>query len=140
MASSSSDAAANCENAATGSDGIESESQLPAVAETVSARSEQHEIQIRTLEVAENRDRLEHDYAVRKLENEDRQDRRAYRLLIAGFVVVALLIFVLLYMTFFGNQTQSVVALRILAICGQAIGGGGFIFAVAYAINRLVRR
>ena len=140
MTSSPSDAEANRENAATSSDGVESEFQLPAVADPVGTRSERHEIQIRTLEVAENRDRLEHDYAVRKLENEDRQDRRAYRLLIAGIAVMVLLLFVLLYMTFFGNQTQSAIALRILAIGGQAVGGGGFIFAVAYAINRLIRR
>ena len=31
-------------------------------------------------------------------------------------------------------------ALDVLRVVGIALGGGGFIFAVAFAINRLIRR
>ena len=52
---------------------------------------------------------------------------------------VALLALVLIT-ALFGNERQSQIALDVLRVVGIALGGGGFIFAVAFAISRLIRR
>jgi hypothetical protein len=43
-------------------------------------------------------------------------------------------------MAFFGNENQSKIALNMLTIGGQALGGAGFVFLLAFGINRLIRR
>ena len=76
--------------------------------------------------------------------NDQAEHRRYSRLALVGLIVpsgvfLALLVLVLL-MAFFGDPRQSELALRILTIGGQAVGGGGFLFLVAFAINRLTRQ
>jgi hypothetical protein len=60
-------------------------------------------------------------------------------LFIVGGGFLALLTLVLL-MAFFGNENQSKIALNMLTIGGQALGGAGFVFLLAFGINRLIRR
>ena len=60
-------------------------------------------------------------------------------LMAAGGVLLALFALVLV-MAFFGDARQSDLALRMLTVGGQALGGGGFVLLVAFGINRLVRR
>ena len=75
---------------------------------------------------------------------DDTEYRRNSRLTLVGLVALsgvflALLMLVLL-MAFFGDSRQSALALDILTIGVQAVGGGGFLFLVAFAINRLIRQ
>lgn len=60
-------------------------------------------------------------------------------LLLLSGVFMALFALVLL-MAFFGDPRQSALALRILTVGGQAVGGGGFLLLVAVAYKRLFER
>ncbi|MDE2786553.1 MAG: hypothetical protein OXL37_07810 [Chloroflexota bacterium] len=60
-------------------------------------------------------------------------------LVVVGGVLLALLALVLV-MAFFGDARQSDLALSMLTVGGQALGGGGFVLLVAFGINRLIRR
>ena len=72
---------------------------------------------------------------------EHRGDYKLVLIALASLAVVFVTwLTLVLVMAFFGDERQSALALRILTIGGQAIGGGGFMLMVAYAAKRLFER
>ena len=103
----------------------------------------QREVALRTLEATQEVERLQHDLSIKRIEAEDEQDKRRHvRVVIAiclGIGFPMALLALVLVTALFGSERQSQIALDVLKIAGIAIGGGGFIFGAAYAINRLIR-
>ncbi len=123
----------------------ELEAQLPSVAAAmVAAQREMQQVAFRTLEVEENRDKLQHDYAVRQLETSDAQNLRSHQLarlvlLVFGGSFV-ILVFFLFYMAFFGSPAQAGIAMKILGdgakVLGGALGGVGVLYLITGAMRR----
>ena len=105
--------------------------------------ADQREIALRSFEVAEKAEQLEHELSLKRVEAENEQDKRRHVQVVISICLgvgapMALLALVLVT-ALFGNERQSQIALDVLRVVGIALGGGGFIFGVAYAINRLIR-
>ena len=103
----------------------------------------QREIALRSLEVAEKAEQLQHELSLRQVEAENERDKRRHlRVVIAiclGAGAPVGLLALVLITALFGSERQSQIALDVLRVLGIALGGGGFIFGVAYAINRLIK-
>ena len=77
-------------------------------------------------------------------ENPTAEYRGDYKPALIGLASLAVVfvawLTLVLVMAFFGDERQSALALRILTIGGQALGGGGFVLMVAYAAKRMLDR
>ena len=104
----------------------------------------QREVALRSFEVAEKAEQLQHELSLRQVEAENERDRRRHRLAVYVIILLAgvplALLTLVVVMAFFGNERQSQIALNLLGIVGTALGGAGVVFLVAFAINRLVSR
>ncbi len=109
----------------------------------IALQREEQAIVLRGLEFADSADRRQNETTVKGIEAETERDRRRYRLVIYALLLLAgvplALLTLAVAMAFFGDERQSQIALDVLRVVGIALGGGGFIFGVAYAINRLIR-
>lgn len=103
----------------------------------------QREIALRSFEVAEKAEQLEHELSLKRVEAENEQDKRRHvQVIIAiclGVGAPVGLLALILITAIFGSERQSQIALDVLRVVGIALGGGGFIFGVAYAISRLMK-
>ena len=112
--------------------------------ERIAVQREQQTVVLRGLEISDNADRRQNETVVRGIEAENEQDKRRHiQVVIAiclGVGVPMALLTLVLVMAIFGSERQSQIALDILRVAGIALGGGGFIFAVGFAISRLIRR
>ena len=112
--------------------------------ERLAVEREEQAVMLRSWEVADNADRRQNETLVKRIEAETEKDKRRHRLLV-GILLTAvsipsIFLLLLLAAAFFGNPSQSGIALRILSIAGTGIGGAGFIFLVGFAVNRLIAR
>ena len=98
------------------------------------------EMQREYLSAQKNRDNLQHEEQLKRLENTDSQNRRLHQLRLLGISLIGLLLAFVLVMAFFGNERQSAVALQILSIGGLALSGAGGIFLIWFVGSRLRRR
>ena len=92
------------------------------------------------LDVQSNRDRLQHEEEVKRLENEDIQNKRLHLSTRLGIGTIGFLLTFVLIMAFFGDERQSAVALQVLNISGLAMGGAGGMFLAWVVGSRLIRR
>ena len=112
--------------------------------ERLAIQREQQAVALRSWEIADNVDRRQNETLVKSIDAETEKDKRRHGLLVGvllmavGIPVIFLLL--LLLAAFFGNPSQSGIALRILSIAGTGFGGAGVIFLVGFAINRLIAR
>ena len=111
--------------------------------ERLALQREQQSLTLRGWEIADNGDRRNNETAVKRIESENEQDKRRHVQVVIAICLgvgapVALLALVLIT-ALFGSERQSQIALDVLRVVGIALGGGGFIFAVAFAISRLIR-
>lgn len=112
--------------------------------ERLALQREQQSLTLRGWEIADNGDRRNNETAVKRIESENEQDKRRHvQVVIAiclGVGAPVVLLTLVLITALFGSERQSQIALDVLRVVGIALGGGGFIFGAAYAINRLIRR
>lgn len=108
--------------------------------------SVQHEVAMRTLEVAENADQLQYDISLKQIESTDNQHRRRYglgRLIVIILGVLALVFLAMIVgvvsIAFFGDEAQSQTAIVMLSYVFAAVGGGGILFLIGFLINSLAR-
>ena len=106
----------------------------------------QREIALRSLEVAENAARLEHDLSIRRIEATDAQHRRRYGLGRLGIIFASIAFLLLLLpvafvvaVAIYGNPMQSQTALTLLGYGFAAIGGGGILFLIMYVVNAFIK-
>ena len=83
--------------------------------------------------------RRQHDFQIRRLENEEHSSRRRHQLtrqiVYWGGASVLLVLALLLAMLFFGDEGQIESALAFLKVLGIALGGGG----VLHLLHRVLR-
>lgn len=104
------------------------------------------EVALRGVEASEKAEQIQYELALKQIESEDERHKRRYglgRLLIIAigilFLVLLILVGLVIAMAFFGDDKQSATALTMLRYGFAAIGGGGIVLLVAYAINSLTR-
>ena len=111
--------------------------------ERLALQREQQSVALRSWEVMDNADRRQNETAVRGIEAENEQDKRRHvQVIIAvclGIGAPVALLALVLVTALFGGERQSQIALDVLRVVGIALGGGGFVFLVAFGINRLMR-
>ena len=111
--------------------------------ERLAIQREQQVVAMRSWEVTDNADRRQNETIVRGIEADTEKDKRRYRLSVSALLLVVgipgVFLVLVLAMAFFGNPTQSAIALRILSIVGTGIGGGGVLFLIGFVINRLLK-
>lgn len=106
--------------------------------------ADQREIALRSIEAVESAEQRQHDLSLKQFEYADLQHQRRYglgRLLLAisGVAVLVLLALggLVMAMAFFGNVMQSQTAITMLGYAFAAIGGGGILFFIRYAVKSL---
>ena len=109
----------------------------------VGVQEDRNRIAMRALEVSDSADQRQYNFHLESLAAEERQKEKSRSLarlviMIGGGSVLALAALVI-GMTFFGDETQSRIALAMVKEVAKALGGAGFIFLVAAAIKRLMQ-
>ena len=107
--------------------------QYELAAELIELQRERHELARRYLEI-------DYDLSSKEIEIEDEQNKRSYRLvrlIVGGFAAV---LFLLVYMVFYGSEAQSDNAMKILSEGAKALGGAGFVFLIYSGLKRLINR
>lgn len=106
----------------------------------------QREIAQRSIAAAEAGEQRQFELSLKQFEYADIQHQRRYGLgrlllLFAGIAVLILLALIglVVAMAFFGSATQSQTAITMLGYGFAAIGGGGILFLIIYAVNSLTR-
>lgn len=109
----------------------------------VGIQEERSKLASRTLEVTEESDRRQHEYHLKRLAAEERQEEKSHsltRLLVigggGGFLLFAALV---LCMAFFGDETQSRIAMRIMEEFAKALSGAGALILIMAIMRRLGR-
>ncbi len=116
----------------------------------VGIQEERSKLASRTLEVTEESDRRQHEYHLKRLAAEERQEEKSHslkekshsltRLLVigggGGFLLFAALV---LCMAFFGDETQSRIAMRIMEEFAKALSGAGALLVIMAIMRRLGR-
>ena len=109
----------------------------------VGIQEERGKLASRTLEVTEESDRRQHEYHLKRLAAEERQEEKSHsltRLLVigggGGFLLFAALV---LCMAFFGDETQSRIAMRIMEEFAKALSGAGALILIMAIVRRLGR-
>lgn len=104
----------------------------------------QYDLECKRLETDESKDARQHDLECKRLEADERKDQRTHSLArnVILSVVLTFIIAVafLLHMAFFGDNTQSATAFKILAEIFKVLGGGGLLFLLIMGFQRLLRR
>ena len=101
---------------------------------------ERNELARSYLELSQQETQLDYDLAVKELEIEDEQNKRAHRLmwLIGGGF--ALVLFLLLYMVFYGSEAQAGKAEKLLIGIILLLGGASLRDLIGRVQKRLINR
>ena len=125
-------------------DGGEAQEVVPVddrqFAELIAEQRERNAIVARALEISQQETQLDYDLAVKELEIEDEQNKRAYRLvklILGGF---ALVLFLLLYMVFYGSEAQTGKAEKILLVILILVSGASLRDLIGRVLKRLINR
>ncbi len=114
--------------------------QYELAAEMVSVQREKNELAGRLLEISRQEPQRHYDFLSKRPEVQDEQNKRSYRLvrlIVGGFAAV---LFLLVYMVFYGSEAQSDNAMKMLSEGAKALGGAGFIFLMYGGLKRLINR
>lgn len=114
--------------------------QYELATEIVAIQRERNAISERALEVTQQEIQLRYDFLAKQTEVQEAQNKRGYRLMwliVGGFMAV---LFLLIYMMFFGSEAQVGKAEKILTEGAKALGGAGFILLVYGGLKRLINR
>jgi hypothetical protein len=94
------------------------------------------------IEATDASDKRQYEYHMTKLTTEDAHNLRKHNLakgvISVGGGVICLVVFVLLWAMFWGNQTQSDLAFNLIRILGIGVGGYGVFSGLINAIKRLI--
>ena len=109
----------------------------------VGIQEERGKLVSRTLEVTEESDRRQHEFHMEQLAVEKRLKEKSHaltRLLVIGGGGGALLFAALvLCMAFFGDETQSRIAMRIMEEFAKALSGAGALIVIMAIVRRFGR-
>ena len=126
------------------SDGGEAQEVVPVddrqFAELIAIQRERNELVARALDIDQQEIQLSYEYDSKELEIEDEQNKRAHRLvqlIIGGF---ALVLFLLLYMVFYGSEAQADKAEKLLIGIILLLGGASLRDLIGRVQKRLINR
>ena len=108
--------------------------------ELIELQRERNELARGYLELSQQETQLDYDLAVKELEIEDEQNKRVHRLmwLIGGGI--ALVLFLLLYMVFYGSEAQADKAEKLLIGIILLLGGASLRDLIGRVQKRLINR
>ena len=125
-------------------DGGEAQEVIPVddrqFAELIAEQRERNAIVARALEIDREEAQLDYDLSSKELEIEDEQNKRSHRLvqlIVGGF---ALVLFLLLYMVFYGSEAQADKAEKLLIGIILLLGGASLRDLIGRAQKRLINR
>ena len=125
-------------------DGGEAQEVVPVddgqFAELIAEQRERNAIVACALEISQQETQLDYDLAVKELEIEDEQNKRAYRLVKLIVVGFALVLFLLLYMVFYGSEAQAGKAEKLLIGIILLLGGFSLRDLIGRVQKRLINR
>ena len=120
---------------------VSADDRHPEIAgELIELQRERNELARRYLELSQQEIQLDYDLSSKELEIEDEQNKRAYRLMkliVGGF---ALVLFLLLYMVFYGSEAQAEKAEKILLVILILVSGASLRDLIGKALKRLINR
>ena len=108
--------------------------------ELIELQRERNELARDYLKLSQQEAQLDYDLSSKELDLEDEQNKRAYRLaklIIGGF---ALVLFLLLYMVFYGSEAQADKAEKLLIGIILLLGGASLRDLIGRAQKRLINR
>ncbi len=112
--------------------------------ERIDSTNRRTDLTHRALELANDSDKRQFDYAMERLKSNERRDlrvdKRASSVLLYGGIALVLFIALVMIMLFWGNDAQSAIALSLVTTLFTAVGGGGVMLAVVGLMRRLMRR
>ena len=94
----------------------------------------------RALEIDREEAQLDYDLSSKELEIEDEQNKRAHRLVQLIVVGFALVLFLLLYMVFYGSEAQADKAEKLLIGIILLLGGASLRDLIGRVQKRLINR
>ena len=109
-------------------------------AELIAIQRERNELAARALDIDQQEIQLSYEYDSKELEIEDEQNKRAHRLvqlIVGGF---ALVLFLLLYMVFYGSEAQAGKAEKLLIGIILLLGGASLRDLIGRVQKRLINR
>ena len=109
-------------------------------AELIAIQRERNELVARALDIDQQEIQLSYEYDSKELEIEDEQNKRAHRLvqlIVGGF---ALVLFLLLYMVFYGSEAQAGKAEKLLIGIILLLGGASLRDLIGRVQKRLINR
>lgn len=125
-------------------DGGEAQEVVPVedrqFAELIAIQRERNELVARALDIDQQEIQLSYEYDSKELEIEDEQNKRAHRLvqlIVGGF---ALVLFLLLYMVFYGSEAQAGKAEKLLIGIILLLGGASLRDLIGRVQKRLINR
>ena len=113
---------------------------MVVVALNGSVQRERNELVARALDIDQQEIQLSYEYDSKELEIEDEQNKRAHRLvqlIVGGF---ALVLFLLLYMVFYGSEAQADKAEKLLIGIILLLGGASLRDLIGRVQKRLINR
>ena len=125
-------------------DGGEAQEVIPVddrqFAELIAEQRERNAIVARALEIDREEAQLDYDLSSKELEIEDEQNKRAHRLVQLIVGGIALVLFLLLYMVFYGSEAQADKAEKLLIGIILLLGGASLRDLIGRVQKRLINR
>ncbi len=125
-------------------DGGEAQEVVPVedrkFAELIAIQRERNELVARALDIDQQEIQLSYEYDSKELEIEDEQNKRAHRLVQLIVVGFALVLFLLLYMVFYGSEAQAGKAEKLLIGIILLLGGASLRDLMGRVQKRLINR
>ena len=125
-------------------DGGEAQEVVPVedrkFAELIAIQRERNDLVARALDIDQQEIQLSYEYDSKELEIEDEQNKRTHRLvqlIVGGF---ALVLFLLLYMVFYGSEAQAGKAEKLLIGIILLLGGASLRDLMGRVQKRLINR
>ena len=109
-------------------------------AELIAIQRERNDLVARALDIDQQEIQLSYEYDSKELEVQDEQNKRAHglvRIIVVGFGVVLLL---LLYMVFYGSETQADKAEKLLLVMLILASGASLRDLIGRVLKRLINR
>lgn len=112
--------------------------------ERIQSQNSRTEVALRAVEVSDASDRRQYEFHKQKLESDERMQKA--RLALGAWValgigaILSVFVLTILYMAFFGTESQAGLALQLLVWVFTALGGGGLLLVGQRGIQWLMNR
>ena len=110
----------------------------------IESQNSRTEVALRAVEASDASDKRQYEFHKQKLESDERMQKARLvlgsRIALGVGAILAVFVLAVLYMAFFGTETQAKRALELLVWAFTALGGGGLLLAGQRSIQWLMKR